>query len=220
MEISAILVVGSSGLLGRGIASQLEGFGRKVVKVSARHILGLSDASLALYLGGIVPTTQPDHRLRPPLGLVIAHRYRGDDTIQALSVEMSITHRLAWILSGMVTHLRVFVMGSVTGALLDLKSPLAYHYAKDLQKSIARQSCRLQNVEMNVIELSWFEKYDPTVQTKEYSSEVSKIKESIGAHNFPGIPEIADFIDNLMRSAMLPRGQIITFDGGYSLKQR
>lgn len=220
MEINTTLVVGSSGILGSGISLHLESLGRKVVKVSARHVLSLCDSSLVQYLGGILPNAGSGHQLQPPLAIIMAHRYRGDDPLQALNAELSITQRLPWTLSRMVSHLRVFVIGSVTGELLDLKSPLAYHYAKDLQKSIVRQSCRLPNVEMNIIELSWFEKYEPTVQTKEYSLAVSTIKESLGSSNFPGIQEIADFIDNLMRASLLPRGQKICFDGGYSLIQR
>ncbi len=220
MEINTTLVVGASGILGSGIASQLEASGRKVVRVSARHLLGLCDSSLVRYLDGILPNIGQNYRFRPPIAIIFAHRYRGDDTMQALKVELSLTHRLPWTLSKMASHLRVFVIGSVTGELLDLKSPEAYHYAKDLQKSIVRQSCRLHNTEMNIIELSCFEKYAPTIQTTDYSLAVSKIKDSIGAQNFPGIREISDFLDNLMRVALLPRGQTIRFDGGYSLIQR
>ena len=44
-------------------------------------------------------------------------------------------------------------IGSIAGRRIDRKQSEAYHYSKDLQKSIVRQSVRIDKLHMNLLEL-------------------------------------------------------------------
>ena len=218
--VDKIVVIGAGGVVGGGIASCLRQMGRNVVTVSARRVTSLGGSSIDGVVSSIAGESMSPEISNFSLGLVLAHRYRGDDPFQAMRIEFLVTRDLTWALSRVVSNLRVVVVGSVTGALVCEDLPEAYHYSKDIQKSITRQSCRLRNVQMNVLELSCFEKHPQDIQTPEYMAAMSSIRRQIGYSNLPSIADISNFIDQLMSASKNPRGQVISFDGGYSLLQK
>lgn len=216
--IDTVIVVGAGGVLGGGISRCLRNFGRNVISVSARQIVErrLSiDRTTQDLVSEAFTTPRSDRRL----GVVLAHRYRGRDPAEALSIEIAVTRDFIWALASNVNLLRAVVIGSSTESFACDHLTEAYHYGKDIQRSITRQSCRLSNVQMNLLALSWFEKYEPSHQSDEYSAVISGIKQRIGDLNFPKIYDISDFINQMMRSSLTPRGQIITYDGGLSILQ-
>lgn len=154
------------------------------------------------------------------VGLILAHRYRGDNIERALSDEICITRNFVWELSEICKSLRVVVLGSITGSRVDTKMPESYHYSKDLQKSIVRQSIRISNLHMNLLELNWFEKHPDSKATHEYREKMTRIKQQLGGDSIPTIESITDFSCALIEMERPPRGQSILFDGGLSLYQK
>lgn len=214
-----VVVVGVGGVLGGGVAVKLGQLGFDVVPVSAKAILNMSFNSLTSFAGDLVSGISVMSSAQSSVGLVLAHRCRSSDPCESISAELAITRGLTWALADLVPNLRVVVLGSVTGTFLCPSLPESYHYAKDMQKSIARQSLRLSNVQMNVVALSWFEKYAKEKQCPEYSNELARVSEKIGSSNLPSISDIGDFVGALLRARHVPRGQVINFDGGYSTLQ-
>jgi hypothetical protein len=73
---------------------------------------------------------------------------------------------------------------------------------------------------MNILELSWFEKYEKSLQTAPYKKNINKLKRLLGKNNLPSVADIANLSKNLIECRLPPRGQVITYDGGYSLLQK
>ena len=215
----SVIVVGAGGVLGRGVAIKLGRLGFDVVPVSAKAILNMDSSSLTSFVGDLVSRIGVTSGAQSAIGLVLAQRCRSSDPFESIGAELSITRGLTWALADLVPALRVVVLGSVTGTLLCPSLPEAYHYAKDIQKSIARQSLRLSNVQMNVVALNWFEKYAKEKQSLEYSNELARVGAKISPCNLPSISHIGEFVGALLSAQLGPRGEVINFDGGYSTLQ-
>lgn len=153
------------------------------------------------------------------VGVILAHRYRGDDNREALYSELCITRDFTWTMSKICKSVRVVVLGSITGRFVDGELSEAYHYSKDLQKSIARQSVRVKNLSMNVIELGWFEKYTRSKATGEYQDIMSRLRAEYGESVVPTVDSITDLCTLLLEMSHPPRGETIVYDGGLSLFQ-
>ena len=151
------------------------------------------------------------------IGLILAHRYRGNDIRSALDNERCISRDFVWGLTKLVTSLRVVVIGSIAGRRIDRKQSEAYHYSKDLQKSIVRQSVRIDKLHMNLLELNWFEKYPKSQAFDEYKQTLDRVKRHLGGDNLPNVDSITDFACSLIEMAHPPRGQEILYDGGFSM---
>jgi aspartate-semialdehyde dehydrogenase len=218
--IDIFIVVGAGGTVGEQIAAYLKETGEPVVRVSARKLIQQISLNLDRSIDKLLDEAKSENVKTNSLGLIFVHRSREQDPLATLSTELSLTRDFVWALSKRVEKLNVIILGSVTGAFLDAGSSEAYHYAKDLQKSIVRQSCRLKNVAMNILELSWFEKYEKSQQTALYKKNIDKLKRILGKNNLPSVADIANFSKNLIKCRLPPRGQIITYDGGYSLLQK
>jgi hypothetical protein len=213
--VDAYVLIGGNGILGKQVAKELLSRNRICISLSARDLIRDFEN------GSISPTKALLERIRlidsiRCLGLIFAHRYRGDNCLESLRIELSLTRNLVWELSSELEQLRVVVLGSVTGSRLDVGSSEAYHYAKDLQKSICLQSIRLSNVSMNLIELSWFEKYPRCEQTASYAKKMEDLKNIIGSRNLPTTSDISDYLISVMECHLSPRGQILSYDGGYN----
>jgi len=218
--VDVYIIVGSGGKLGSQISNALKKFDVPIVKISGAYLASLNDQEFSEAVAGLVNEIGFSRPNVKQVGLVLAHRYRGLDILTALRVELCITRNLVWRLSEHVKRLNVVVVGSITGRYIDRSSPEAYHFAKEMQRLIVRQSIMLPNVAMNAIELSWFEKYSTLQSTPEYRSQMGELRGLLGQNNLPSPADIAEFIRQLLDCALPPRGQSIVYDGGYDLFQR
>jgi len=218
--IEVYVIVGAGGVLGSQISNDLRKFDVPIVRVSAAHLTSLNDQAFSEAINGLVNEIKLVRPNAERVGLVLAHRYRGTDIPLALRNELCITRDFIWCLSKNFSRLHAVVVGSATGRYIDSASSDAYHFAKDLQKSIVRRSVTLPNVAMNLLELSWFEKHPISVATPEYRKKIEDLRTLLGDNNVPAPSNIAEFIRQLLDCALPPRGQSITYDGGYDLFQR
>ena len=213
------IVIGANGIVGRQVMIRLLELGKPTFQLSALTLLDLSEHELNEVIDNLVNDLIIVCPGIQRLGLILAHRIRETDIVTALQHELRITRDLVWKLAGRFSHLRVVVLGSITGTRVDIASPEAYHYTKDIQKSCVRQSIRLSNVNMNLLELSRFEKHSPEMATDEYAEKMTYLRELIGSNNVLRVVDIADFACQLLDASHPPRGQVITYDGVYCLLQ-
>ena len=151
--------------------------------------------------------------------VILAHRYRVEKVQIALENELRITRDFIWALLMLCKPLRVVVLGSITGRHVDQKTPEAYHYAKELQKSIVRQSVRIRNLNMNLLELHWFEKFVEELATDEYRKTIANVKKIIRDDNLPSVDSITEVSCALIELQHPPREETIIYDSGFSLFQ-
>jgi len=204
--------------VGSQIVRRLKTLGKHVITTSATEILGCdnitsSEDVLRLVCDSSISLAEAQ------VGLILSHRYREENIQAALGNELRITRDFVWSLSKLCASLRVVVLGSIAGRLVDRKMPESYHYSKDLQKSIVRQSVRIGSLYMNLIELNWFEKYTGHNATDEYSQIMLDLKQKLGGDNLPTVDSITDFACALIEMQRPPRGETIVYDGGLSLFQ-
>lgn len=218
--VDLILILGSTGSVGSQLYAYFIDLGLPVMTISAANLSLADDDEFSCKLNKIVSELRGFSSNLARLGIVLAHRVREIDISKALLNELRISRDLIWFLSKHFSLVNVAVLGSVTGRFIDKNMPDAYHLVKDMQKSCARLSVRLPNVAMNVLELSWFEKYPPHKASTEYSESLRNVKLEIGPAWLPTIGDIANFILLLLSADSPPRGQVITYDGGYSMLQR
>ena len=219
MSVASIyIIVGSRGIVGQQIVQRLMLLKKSVIVVTVQMILDSDSSTIIEKISKLFV----QHSINPRnanVGLILAHRYRGDDNKTGLFNELCITRDFVWNLATLCSSLRVVVLGSITGQLVDIKSPEAYHYTKDLQKSIVRQSVRISNLYMNLLELSWFEKFSNKVASDDYRQIMASLKGQLGGDNLPYVNSITDFSCSLIEMPLPPRGQSIVYDGGISLFQ-
>lgn len=216
--VSTYIVVGSRGIVGNQIVKRLRDIGKLVFIKKTSEILLSTEADLMASM----LSSMAEYSINPlesSIGLILAHRYRGNDIRCALDNERCITRDFTWELAKQCASLRVVVLGSITGSRVDRKLPEAYHYSKDLQKSIVRQSIRINNLHMNLLELNWFEKYPEAQASDEYTQIMVNLKQQLGRDNLPTVNSITDFACALIGLSPPPRGQSIVYDGGHSLFQ-
>ena len=212
------IVIGSRGNVGSQIMQRLRRLNKCVITQLTSEILEFSNEELVERVASSF--SENSIKLREAkVGVILAHRYRGDNVQIALENELRITRDFIWALSMLCESLRVVVLVSITGRHVDQKMPEAYHYAKDLQKSIVRQSVRIKNLHMNLLELNWFEKFVEELATDEYRKTISNVKKRIGGDNLPSVDSITEFACALIELQHPPRGATIIYDGGFSLFQ-
>lgn len=218
---SAVLMTGASGRLGRQIFDCLLADGFKAVSISSAPLLNLQGGvAIARYLREMLVPDSPASNEDPVIKLLLAHRPRTASVSEALDAELRMTRDLVWGLSEIYPEVRVIVLGSITGQRVDPDSAEAYHYCKDLQKSIVRQSVTVPNVFMNLIELSWFNKYPPSIADKLYAKRIDSVRSVIPTRHVVTVTEITEIAVRILGAMRPPRGQIIAYDDGYSLMQQ
>lgn len=216
--VSSYIVVGSRGIVGNQVVTRLRQLGKLVIIKTTSEILQSTEAELSVSL----VSSMAEYSVKPSvssIGLILAHRYRGNDIKCALDNERCITRDFTWGLTKLCVSLRVVVLGSITGGRIDRSISEAYHYSKDLQKSIVRQSIRIDNLHMNLLELNWFEKYPEAQASDEYRQIMVRLKQKLGRDNLPNVDSITDFACALIEMSPPPRGQSIVYDGGLSMFQ-
>ena len=80
------VVLGASGTVGSFVAESLTKEGKTVIKVSASNLTTLNSGEFSVAIDELIKkiiTVKPDGD--KCLGLVLAHRYRGDDILKALN---------------------------------------------------------------------------------------------------------------------------------------
>ena len=210
------IVVGSKGALGCQIFNRLKALNKFVFPVFALDILKCKPEHIIMDIDKFL-TIHSICLAKANIGVILAHRCENID-ISLLS-EIRITRDFVWSLAQNCCKLRVVVLGSVTGRLVDRKMSEAYHYSKDLQKSIVRQSIRILNLDMILVELYWFVKYQGIKATYEYQNRINRVGSLVGENNFPTVESIVDLCCSLIEMTIAPRGHLIPFDGGLSLLQ-
>ena len=213
------IVIGSRGNVGSQIVQRLRKLNKCVITQLTSEILQFSNEELVERVTSFFSENSIQLR-KTNVGVILAHRYRGDNVQIALENELRITRDFIWALSMLCESLRVVVLGSIAGRHVDQKMPEAYHYAKDLQKSIVRQSVRIRNLHMNLLELNWFEKFVEELATDEYRKTIAIIKKRLGGDNLPSVDSITEFSCALIELQHPPRGETIIYDGGFSLFQK
>jgi hypothetical protein len=218
--IDIYVVIGAGGIVGRKVEAFLERRGKCVVTLPTELILGAAKDDIQDIAISAIRQKRFLQLKDTRIGLILAHRARGADIYEAIISEIRVTRDLVHAFASACMELRVIVLGSVTGRLVDHKSPESYHYAKDFQKSCVRYSVTQNNVYMNLLELSWFQKYSESEMTEEYEHDLASVKRALGCGHLVNVEDITDFLIEILEMHRPPRGQIITFDGGYSLLQR
>jgi hypothetical protein len=213
------IVIGSRGIVGSQITKRLRSLNKHVVTIAASEIVQRKKID-SLECFRSLANDSSITLAEKEIGLILAHRYREDNIQTVLLNELSITRDFVWGLANLCASLRVVVLGSITGRLIDRKLPEAYHYSKELQKSIVRQSIRIGNLQMNLLELYWFEKYTEEKATPEYKKTMSELRKQLGGDNLPSVESITDFSCALIEMHRPPRGQTIVYDGGLSGYQK
>tara|TARA_X000000950_G_C13869800_1_gene642388 strand:- start:754 stop:1413 length:660 start_codon:yes stop_codon:yes gene_type:complete len=217
--IDLYVVVGSRGIVGSQISRRLVELSKKVICILTSEILSSNiRETIANKLG--LHSIKCKNGVKMNIGVILVHRYRDKENHIACKNELTITRDFVWELSKLCQSLRVVVIGSVTGSYVDSKMPEAYHYSKDIQKSIVRQSIRIGNLHMNLLELSWFKKYSSNNSSLEYKETLNRISQELCGDNLPSVDSITDFSCALIEMPYPPRGQSIVYDGGYTLFQR
>ena len=213
------IVVGSRGTVGKQVVNRLYSMGKAVMITLTSEIL---ESSMDEVINGIKDKAEKMsiNISISKVGVILAHRYRDEVNSVAVFNELSITRDFIWALSEACSSLRVVVLGSITGTFVDNKLPEAYHYAKDLQKSIIRQSIRVADLHMNLLALSWFKKYPLKNRTPEYQRTLGRLEEELGGDNLPSVESITDFCCTIIEMVYPLRGQSIVYDGGISLFQK
>ncbi len=218
---SAVLMTGASGRLGRQIFECLLADGFKAVSIRSAPLLKLQgEEAIARYLREMLESDNPVANEDHVVKLLLAHRPRMASVSEAVDAELRMTRDLVWGLSEICSEVRVIVLGSITGQRVDPDSAEAYHYCKDLQKSIVRQSVTVPNVFMNLIELSWFNKYPPSMADNLYSERVESVRSVMPTRHVVTVAEITEIAVRILGALRPPRGQIVTYDDGYSLIQQ
>lgn len=218
---SPILVTGASGRLGRQIFECLLSDGLKAVSIRSAPLLNLQGGvAIARHLRETLVADNQALNEDPVIKLLLAHRPRTASVSEALAAELRMTRDLVWGLSEIYPEVRVIVLGSITGQRVDPGSAEAYHYCKDLQKSIVRQSVTVPNVFMNLIELSWFNKYPPSIANNLYSERVESVRSVMPTRHVVTVTEITEIAVRILGALRPPRGQIVAYDDGYSLIQQ
>jgi hypothetical protein len=213
------IVIGSRGIVGSQITKRLRSLNKHVVTIATSEILQRKKIESLECIRSLANNSAIS-LAEKQVGLILAHRYRKDNIQAALLSELTITRDFVWGLANLCASLRVVVLGSITGRLIDRKLPEAYHYSKELQKSIVRQSILIGNLHMNLLELYWFEKYTEEKATPEYKEIMSVIRQQLGGDNLPSVESITDFSCALIEMHRPPRGQTIVYDGGLSGYQK
>jgi len=214
------IVVGASGIIGRQISARLNELKKDVVKISGRRFADLEEKRLSYAVKEILEELQARSMSLSRVGIIFAHRQRGGGVIDILRNEHRLCGQLIALIVEKVQRLDAIILGSITGSRFDSRSSEAYHYAKDFQKTCVRQSIRFPNLNMNLLELSWFEKYPPEMADSDYQSRMQEVVELLGANNVPNVTDITDFALQILEAKLPPRGQVISYDGGYSTLQR
>lgn len=213
------IVVGGQGVVGNQVVKKLKERKRYVLVKSTKEIIDCPKNELATSICSLFAKHLDNIGKPARVSLILAHRCRDEDIQIALSNELQITRNFVWALSSQCISLNVVVIGSITGRLVSKKLPESYHYAKDLQKSIVRQSVRVSNLYMNLLELNWFRKYGFDKATSEYNQIMSDLTQELEGDHLPSVETITDFCCSLIDMQLPPRGQTIIYDGGLSLFQ-
>lgn len=214
------VVVGGSGSVGRQVINRLESRDKEVVTISGENLSKIEDADFdAESLRMSQELANNCHQLKH-LGVILTHRQRHTNILTSIRTELRICRDLISQFARNVDHVNAVVLGSTTGSSIDLSSSAAYHFAKDIQKSCVRQSITIPNLNMNLLELSWFDKYPSGMADATYSAKIGHLKTLFGDENVATVAEITDFATLILDASLPPRGQIIPYDAGYSLLQR
>jgi transcriptional regulator of met regulon len=139
--VNHYFLIGSGGLLGKKI---FEYFKKKenITKISAREYVGLkTDFDRKKFIIKKITNSISKYK-SAKVALIFAHRIRDNNIVNAINSEILITRNITKIFSETCLETRVVVLGSVTGRLIDKKTLESYHYTKDIQKIIVRQSIK------------------------------------------------------------------------------
>ena len=153
----------------------------------------------------------------PHRSLVFCHRIRNleSNTNASLSAELDILEGVISSISKFSEELNIIIIGSCTGSYFDSKSSQAYHHVKDLQKSFIRFfSHKNPKYCINMIELSFFDKYFPEEADSKYDFEKLKMIEYNKNRAIPSYKQLALAVNYLSSPDLGITAQTISLDNG------
>ena len=149
--------------------------------------------------------------------LVFCHRIRSLEKYPhiAISLELELLELIINRVSEYSEKLNIIIIGSCTGTYFDKKSTQAYHHVKDLQKSFIRfHTNKNPNHYINMVELSYFDKYYEGESDSEYKAQRNKIKELNNQRELPSYKHLATAINYLATPHIGISGQVLSMDNG------
>ena len=213
------IVVGARGVVGEQVVSRLESIEKSVLTISGKTLVQMSEREFLHASSQQIKEISTSPNAIDSVGVILAHRTRHNDVSKSVQGELRLCRDLIRAFAEKFSKVNVVILGSITGSFIDIATSEAYHYAKDTQKSCVRQSIRIPNLCMNLIELSWFVKYPEHRFHEGYRKQIEQVGQRVGYGNLPTVLDITDFAVSLIELRRPPRGQVIAYDGGYSLLQ-
>lgn len=161
-----------------------------------------------------------DDSLNEEVLFLLCYRLRNTDTVEdQVSRDFVLFRSILAAITENFTFSRTIILGSPTGGLVQKQSSEAYHYQKDLQKSVFRYfSSTCGNTQfINLIELwSSFIKYSPSEQDHNYRSFIRSLNSSTGRESCPSYSTLASTIEFLFDRRNSINGTIVKLDNGLS----
>ena len=216
--IKDIVIVGTRGAVGSKLIKIAKNRKFNVFPISAQKICDTPCEKLPSFIEEnlkIHSGKQKDKKL----GLILAHRIREEDIRVAMSRELSITRDFPIYLKNYCEELRIIMIGSVTGRLVNAHNEESYHYCKELQKAVNRYFVFEDKIKSNLLELSLFQKYGTDEADNNYNNSLIQERKKLGGRSVVDMFAITDFCISILETKSPPISSVITYDGGYSLRQ-
>ena len=153
----------------------------------------------------------------PHRSLVFCHRIRNleSNPNASMQIELDILEGVVSSVGKYSEQLNIIIIGSCTGSYFDSKSSQAYHHVKDLQKSFIRfYSHKNPKFYINMIELSFFDKYYPEEADSKYESQKLKMIEFNKNRMIPSYDQLALAVNYLSSPFLGITAQTISLDNG------
>ncbi len=149
--------------------------------------------------------------------LIFCHRIRKAESnpSKSLILELNLLEEIIKKVGNYSKNLNVIIIGSCTGNYFDSKSTQAYHYVKDFQKTFLRYHSNLNpNYFINMIELSYFDKYFSHESDIKYKEDKEFFLKFNNQRKIPSYVQLAAAIDYLTNINLGITGQILSLDNG------
>lgn len=213
------LVVGSTGILGSGVSKHLQGCSHSVKPISGLMLCQASPHEFQGYIAETIEELDEQYPGTTEIGIFLCHRVRNRPLVDTILAEIRLCRDFVLGISSAYRRTNVIVFGSITGTRVDPLSSESYHFGKDIQLTCVRQSIMHPSINMNLLQLYWFRKYDLGQSNPEYEEQLSSVSARLKLTSLPDLQDIADFAERIVFARFPPRGQVLTYDSGLSLLQ-
>jgi hypothetical protein len=219
-----IFLTGSTGIIGKAIQNLETQFPYEYYPISAKSIFekisNTTDYDSHKIFNFIKDDLIKLSKKYKIANIIFCHRIRNNDPLKALVSEFIISRDFVLFLNKYFKKINVTYVSSITGELIDRNSPEAYHYSKDLQKTISRYlTISNSNIKANVLSLSAFRKYSIENSSSEYTNLCKKYTEILGDIPLVRVENIAQEIVKFTIEINCIRGSNIPLDSGFTIIQ-